>query len=63
MLLHNSKRIIIKVKADKPQRQNEEDRPTVLAGMTPNKFRNAKFRKSKHLVMSPSWGLGTKTNR
>jgi hypothetical protein len=23
---------------------------------TPNKFHNAKFRKSKHLVMSPSWG-------
>jgi hypothetical protein len=56
MLLCNSNRIIIKVKADKPQRKNEEDRPVVPAVMTLNRFHNVKVRESKHLVRSPRGG-------
>jgi hypothetical protein len=53
MLLRNSKRILIKVKvkADKPQRKNEEDRPAVPAGMTLNRFqKNVEVSESKHLI-------------
>jgi hypothetical protein len=56
MLLRNSKRIIIKVKADKPQRKNEEDKPVIPAGMTLNRFHNVKVSESKHLVRSPRRG-------
>jgi hypothetical protein len=58
MLLRNSKRIIIKVKvkADKPQRKNEEDRSVVPAGMTLNRFHNVKASERKHLVRSPRRG-------
>jgi hypothetical protein len=63
MLLRNSNRIIIKVKADKPQRKNEEDRPVVPAGMTFNRVHNVKVSESKHLISESQTGLGTKTSR
>jgi hypothetical protein len=56
MLLRNSKTIIIiitiKVKADKPQRKQEEDRPVVPAGVTLNRFNNAQVTESKYQVRS-----------
>jgi hypothetical protein len=58
MLLRNSRiiKIKVKVKADKPQRKNEDDRPVVPAVMTLNRFHNVKVRESKHLVRNPRRG-------
>jgi len=46
----------IKVKADKPHRRNEKERPVVPAGMTFNIFHSIKASESKHLLGSPQRG-------
>jgi hypothetical protein len=39
-------KVKVKVKADKPQRKNEEDKPIIPAGMMLNRFHNIKVSES-----------------